>query len=83
VPVNIEIMRTFVRLRAMTADNKALARRLNKFESKYDKQFAVVFDAIRAMMVTFVSQCEKKSLPKTVVATLALLLMRLPAYKAE
>jgi len=50
VQVNIEIMRTFVKLRAMTADNKALARRLNKLEEKYDKQFAVVFDAIREMM---------------------------------
>jgi len=50
VQVNIEIMRTFVKLRAMTADNKALARRLHKLEEKYDKQFAVVFDAIREMM---------------------------------
>jgi len=50
VQVNVEIMRTFVKLRAMTADNKALARRLNKLEAKYDKQFAVVFDAIREMM---------------------------------
>jgi len=50
VQVNIEIMRTFVKLRAMTADHKALARRLHKLEEKYDKQFAVVFDAIREMM---------------------------------
>jgi len=50
VHVNIAIMRTFVKLRAMTADNKALARRLNKLEEKYDKQFVVVFDAIREMM---------------------------------
>ncbi len=50
VQVNIEIMRAFVSLRAMTADNKALARRLNQLEEKYDKQFAVVFDAIREMM---------------------------------
>ena len=48
--VNIEIMRTFVKLRAMTANNKALALRLHKLEEKYDKQFAVVFDAIREMM---------------------------------
>jgi len=47
VQVNIEIMRTFVKLRAMTTDHKALARRLGKMEQKYDKQFAVVFDAIR------------------------------------
>jgi len=50
VQVNIAIMRTFVKLRAMTADNKALARRLHKLEEKYDKQFAVVFDAICEMM---------------------------------
>jgi len=50
VQVNVEIIRTFVKLRAMTADHKALARRLNKLEEKYDKQFAVVFDAIREMM---------------------------------
>jgi len=50
VQVNIEIMRTFVELRKMTADHKALARRLNQLEAKYDKQFAVVFDAIRGLM---------------------------------
>lgn len=50
VQVNIEIMRTFVQLRAMTADHKALARRLRQLEQKYDKQFAVVFDAIRGLM---------------------------------
>lgn len=50
VQVNVEIMRTFVKLRAMTADHMALAQRLNKLEEKYDKQFAVVFDAIREMM---------------------------------
>jgi len=50
VQVNIEIIRAFVKLRAMTADRKALARRLNKLEEKYDKKFAVVFDAIREMM---------------------------------
>ncbi len=50
VQVNIEIMRTFVELRQMTADHKALARRLQKIELKYDKQFAVVFDAIRELM---------------------------------
>jgi len=50
VQVNIEIMRAFVQLRAMTADHKALARRLHQLEQKYDKQFAVVFDAIRGLM---------------------------------
>jgi hypothetical protein len=48
--VNIEIMRAFVRLRDMIAHNRDLARRLDALESKYDRQFKVVFDAIRQMM---------------------------------
>src|SRR5574340_449702 len=50
VLVNIEIMRTFVRLRAMLASNVELARRLDQLERKYDAQFRVVFDAIRELM---------------------------------
>jgi hypothetical protein len=51
VSVNIEIMRTFVRLREMIATHKNLARRLNNLEKKYDAQFKVVFDAIRQLMI--------------------------------
>jgi hypothetical protein len=50
VQVNIEIMRTFVRLRRMLASNEELARKLAVLESKYDAQFKVVFDAIRELM---------------------------------
>jgi len=50
VEVNIEIMRTFVRLREMLASNKELARRLDDLEKKYDAQFKAVFDAIRQLM---------------------------------
>lgn len=50
VMVNIEIMRAFVRLRAMLASNADLAKRLHSLEAKYDKQFKVVFDAIRQIM---------------------------------
>src|SRR5574337_1177213 len=50
VQVNIEIMRTFVRLRRMVASNTELARRLRELEKKYDAQFKTVFDAIRALM---------------------------------
>jgi hypothetical protein len=50
VHVNIAIMRTFVRLRGMIASNKELARRLAELEKKYDRQFKVVFDAIRELM---------------------------------
>lgn len=50
VAVNIEIMRTFVRLREILASHTHLARKLNELEKKYDKQFAIVFDAIRQLM---------------------------------
>ena len=50
VHVNIEIMRAFVRLRRMLAANKALARRLDELENRYDAQFKIVFDAIRQLM---------------------------------
>jgi hypothetical protein len=47
IAVNIQIMRIFTRLRKLLADHQELARRLDDLEKKYDKQFAVVFDAIR------------------------------------
>jgi DnaJ-domain-containing protein 1 len=50
VQVNIEIMRSFVRLREMLASNRDLARRLNELEKRYDAQFKAVFDAIRQLM---------------------------------
>jgi ORF6N domain len=50
VAVSIQIMRTFVRLRQMLASNADLARQLSDLEKKYDRQFAVVFDAIRQLM---------------------------------
>ena len=51
VKVNIEIMRAFVRLRRMLAENQGLSRRLDELEAKYDQRFKVVFDAIRQMML--------------------------------
>ena len=50
IKVNIEIMRTFVRLRHMLASNATLARKLAALEQKYDAQFKIVFDAIRELM---------------------------------
>jgi hypothetical protein len=50
VQVNIEIMRTFVRLRRILASHAELAEKLESLEQKYDAQFRVVFDAIRQMM---------------------------------
>ncbi len=50
VEVNIEIMRAFVRLRAMIGSHAELSRKLEVLERKYDDQFKVVFDAIRRLM---------------------------------
>jgi hypothetical protein len=43
-------MRAFVRLRQLLAGNADLALRLDELEKKYDKQFRIVFDAIRELM---------------------------------
>ncbi len=50
VQVNVEIMRAFVRLRSLVARDQELSRRLDSLESRYDRQFKVVFDAIRELM---------------------------------
>lgn len=50
VQVNVEIMRAFVRLRRMLQSHAELARKLETLERKYDRQFRVVFDAIREIM---------------------------------
>jgi hypothetical protein len=50
VRVNVEIMRAFVKLRRLLASNDELSRKLEELERKYDKQFQVVFEAIRQLM---------------------------------
>src|SRR3990167_5707450 len=57
--VNVEIMRTFVKLRRMIASHKDLARRLDELEKKYDLQFKVVFDAIRELMAPTKAQIRR------------------------
>jgi hypothetical protein len=50
IEANIAIMRAFVQLREMLASNVELARKLKQMEKKYDKQFKIVFEAIRQLM---------------------------------
>lgn len=52
IAVNIEIMRTFVRLRYLMTNNAELALKLKELEQKTDERFVVVFDAIRQLMTT-------------------------------
>jgi len=50
IQVNIEIMRAFVRLRQLSDSHKELRQKLSALEKKYDKQFGIVFEAIRQLM---------------------------------
>ncbi|GMV82337.1 MAG: hypothetical protein AMXMBFR7_35210 [Planctomycetota bacterium] len=52
IDVSVFVVRAFVRLRELLATHKDLARKLADMEQKYDKQFAVVFQAIRELMET-------------------------------
>ncbi len=51
VLVNVQIIRTFVRLRQLLATHADLARKLEELEKKYDHRFKIVFDAIRQLMM--------------------------------
>ncbi len=50
VEVSLYVVRVFVKLREMIATHKDLAKKLEELERKYDSQFRVVFDAIRALV---------------------------------
>ncbi len=50
IQVNIQIMRTFTRLREILASHEELRRKIEQMEKKYDGQFGVVFEAIRQLM---------------------------------
>ena len=43
---------SLVNLRRMALSVEALARKVNVLEGKYDKQFKVVFDAVRRLMAS-------------------------------
>jgi len=48
--VNIQIIRTFTKLREMLATHKDLQKKVVAMEGKYDKQFKIVFDAIKQLL---------------------------------
>ncbi len=50
IQVNIQIMRTFTKLREMMMSYKELQKKIVAIEEKYDKQFKVVFDALRSLI---------------------------------
>lgn len=48
--VNIQIMRTFAKLREILAHHADLALRIDDLEHRYDGQFKIIFDAMRQMI---------------------------------
>ncbi|PIS46476.1 MAG: DNA-binding protein [Elusimicrobia bacterium CG08_land_8_20_14_0_20_51_18] len=50
IKINIQIMRTFTRLRDFLNSHKELASKLEELEKKYDAQFKIVFEAIREIL---------------------------------
>jgi hypothetical protein len=52
IRINIRIMRAFVTLRHMLESHGTLADKVDELQEKYDRRFAVVFDAIRRLLRT-------------------------------
>ncbi len=50
IQVNIQIIRTFTKLREMLATHKDLQKKIVAMEGKYNKQFKIVFDAIKQLL---------------------------------
>ncbi|MBN1868951.1 MAG: ORF6N domain-containing protein [Candidatus Omnitrophica bacterium] len=50
IQVNIQIMRTFTKMREILAGHAELRRKIEEMEKKYDYQFKIVFDAIKKLL---------------------------------
>ncbi len=50
IMVNIQIMRAFTKLRRIILTNQDLRRKIEAMEKKYDRQFTVIFEAIKQLI---------------------------------
>ena len=50
IEVNIQIMRTFTKIREMMVTHKDLRQKIEDMERKYDNQFQIVFKAIKRLI---------------------------------
>ncbi len=51
VQVNIQIIRTFTKLRELLTTNKDLKQKIEAMEKKYDKQLRGIFEAIKHLLI--------------------------------
>jgi len=50
IQTNIQIIRTFTKLREMLVTNKELREKIEKLERKYDQNFKIIFQAIQSLL---------------------------------
>ncbi len=50
IQVNIQIMRTFAKLRKILSSHKEILKKIEAIENKYDHQFKTVFDVIKKIL---------------------------------
>ena len=50
IATSVLIVRAFVRIREILSTHTELAKKIEELETRYDKQFKVVFQALRALM---------------------------------
>ena len=50
IQVNIELIKAFIRLRKMMSTQRNLQKKIEAMENKYDKQFRVIFEAIKQLL---------------------------------
>jgi hypothetical protein len=50
IAVNIEIMRAFIQLRSIAFTVQKIEGKINELEKKYNKNFAIVFEALRQLI---------------------------------
>jgi hypothetical protein len=51
IQVNIQIVRTFIKLREMLSNHKEVKEKIELMEKKYDQRFKVVFDTLKQLLV--------------------------------
>lgn len=51
IAVNIHIIRAFTQMRKLLLTHTELREKIERVEQKYDKQFRIVFDALKEMLV--------------------------------